>query len=477
KKTEYIFEKQAGLNLNKCDQICQSTLSNCDHGELYLEHRISEMIALDDRRIRTATFDVSQGFGFRGIKNEVTAYAFSSNIDEKEIANAAQSVKAVEKNYEGTFNLQLEKSKTPLLYTHQSPIEIAEFDEKSDLLKEIDAYARALDPRVNQVSAAIFASWQAVRIIRPDGQHISDIRPLFRMNISLNVESNGRMESGSSGSGGRADFADYLKPAYWKTETKEALRQALVNLDASHAPGGKMVVVLGSGWPGILLHEAVGHGLEGDFNRKGTSAFSNLMGTQVAAKGVSVIDDGTIAKRRGSINIDDEGTPSHETVLIEDGILTGYLQDRMNAGLMGTHSTGNGRRESYAHAPMPRMTNTFMRAGDKSHEEIISSVKKGIYAVHFGGGQVDITNGKFVFSCTEAYQIENGKITNPIKGTTLIGNGPDCMKKITMIGDDLQLDRGVGTCGKNGANNHWSAKGKTLIRRLREENASFAQTY
>jgi TldD protein len=318
------------------------------------------------------------------------------------------------------------------------------------VLAEIDAYARAKDPRVKQVTASLGGSWQAVHIMRPGGEAAADIRPLVRLNVNIVVGDGTRMETGSYGTGGRVLYGEFLKPERWKSAVDEALRQALVNLESVDAPGGEMEVVLGSGWPGILLHEAVGHGLEGDFNRKKTSAFSNLMGQRVAAKGVTVIDDGTFADRRGSLTIDDEGTPTSRTVLIEDGILTGYLQDRMNARLMGMKPTGNGRRQSHAYHPMPRMTNTFMMGGDKDPQEIIASVKKGIYAVSFGGGQVDITSGKFVFSATEAYLIENGKVGRPVKGATLIGNGPDVMRKVSMIGNDMKLDPGIGTCGKEG---------------------------
>ena len=336
------------------------------------------------------------------------------------------------------------------LYTDTNPLPAVPFDVKVATLAEIDAYARAKDPRVKQVTASLAGSWQAIHIARPGGEAVADIRPLVRLNISIVVGDGVRMESGSYGTGGRVLYGEFLEPQRWQGAVDEALRQALVNLESVEAPGGEMPVVLGSGWPGILLHEAVGHGLEGDFNRKKTSAFSNLMGQRVAAKGVTVIDDGTFTDRRGSLTIDDEGTPTSRTVLIEDGILTGYLQDRLNARLMGMRPTGNGRRESHAHHPMPRMTNTFMLGGDKDPEEIIKSVKKGLYAVSFGGGQVDITSGKFVFSATEAYMIEDGKIGRPVKGATLIGNGPDVMTKVSMIGNDLKLDPGIGTCGKDG---------------------------
>jgi TldD protein len=324
------------------------------------------------------------------------------------------------------------------------------FPKKVALLEEIDAYARGLDPRVKQVSASIGGSWQAISIVRADGAMASDIRPLVRLNVSVVVGEGDRMETGSYGSGGRVTYDGLFEADAWHHAVDEALRQALVNLGSVPAPAGEMPVVLGSGWPGVMLHEAVGHGLEGDFNRKKTSAFAGLLGQRVAAKGVTVVDDGTMADRRGSITIDDEGTPASRTTLIEDGILTGYLQDRLNARLMGVKPTGNGRRQSYAHAPLPRMTNTFMLAGERSPDEIIASVKKGIYAVNFGGGQVDITSGKFVFSASEAYLIEDGKLGAAVKGATLIGNGPDILTKVSMIGNDLKLDDGIGTCGKDG---------------------------
>jgi TldD protein len=336
------------------------------------------------------------------------------------------------------------------LYPDLDPLQTAEFEAKVKLLGEMDAYARGKDGRVRQVSCSLAAEWQNIEIIRAGGESYSDVRPLVRISVSVVVEENGRQESGSYGGGGRAGYDTYLKPEYWQAAIDEALRQALVNLSAIPAPAGEMAVVLGPGWPGILLHEAIGHGLEGDFNRKKTSAFAGLLGERVAAPGVTVVDDGTIGGRRGSLTIDDEGTPSSSTVLIEDGILKGYMQDRMNARLMGMKPTGNGRRESFAAPIQPRMTNTYMLAGDKAPEEILASVKKGIYATNFGGGQVDITNGKFVFSCTEAYLIEDGKLGAPIKGATLIGNGPDCLTRVSMIGNDLKLDAGVGTCGKGG---------------------------
>jgi TldD protein len=336
------------------------------------------------------------------------------------------------------------------LYTDANPLPLVPFDLKIETLAAIDAYARKKESKIKQVSASLAGSWQAVHIIRPNGAPAADIRPLVRLNVSIVVGDGKRMETGSYGTGGRCTYEEFLKPETWQAAVDEAIRQALVNLESAEAPGGEMQVVLGPGWPGVLLHEAVGHGLEGDFNRKQTSAYATLMGERVAAKGVTIVDDGTFADRRGSLTIDDEGTPTSRTVLIEDGILVGYLQDRLNARLMGMKPTGNGRRQSHAHHPMPRMTNTFMLAGDKSPEEIIASVKKGLYAVNFGGGQVDITSGKFVFSATEAYLIENGRIGRPVKGATLIGNGPDVMRKVSMIGNDLKLDPGIGTCGKEG---------------------------
>jgi TldD protein len=336
------------------------------------------------------------------------------------------------------------------LYTDANPLEAVDFSAKSKLLMEIDAYARSKDSRVKQVMASLSGSWRAIEIIRADGAHTADIRPLVRINVSVVVEENGRMEAGGSGAGGRFAYDRYLDPAQWKKQVDEALRQALVNLGSVPAPAGAMAVVLGPGWPGVMLHEAVGHGLEGDFNRKKTSAFTGLIGQRVAAPGVTVIDDGTLVDRRGSLTVDDEGTPSSYTTLIEDGILKGYMQDRLNARLMGMRPTGNGRRQSYAHAPMPRMTNTYMLAGSHDPQEILRSVKRGLYAVNFGGGQVDITSGKFVFSASEAYLIEDGKIGNAVKGASLIGNGPDALTKISMIGNDLKLGDGVGTCGKDG---------------------------
>jgi len=449
KETESLFFDKTGMDKRAVDKIVSNALAGCDDGELYLEYCQSESFLFDDGRIKNASFDTSQGFGLRAVSGETTGFAHATNLNEQALMRAADTVKAVRSGAGGTF-AQPPQGTNQQLYTDANPLPAVPFDVKVATLAEIDAYARAKDSRVKQVTASLAGSWQAVHIMRPGGEAVADIRPLVRLNINIVVSDGVRMETGSYGTGGRVLYGQFLQPERWKTAVDEALRQALVNLESVEAPGGEMPVVLGSGWPGILLHEAVGHGLEGDFNRKKTSAFSNLMGQRVAAKGVTVIDDGTFADRRGSLTVDDEGTPTSRTVLIEDGILTGYLQDRMNARLMGMKPTGNGRRQSHAYHPMPRMTNTFMLGSDKSPDEIIRSVKKGLYAVSFGGGQVDITSGKFVFSATEAYMIEDGKIGRPVKGATLIGNGPDVMTKVSMIGNDMALDPGIGTCGKEG---------------------------
>ncbi|MGD0144624.1 MAG: metalloprotease TldD [Rhizomicrobium sp.] len=405
-KTDEGFFERAGLDRANVQSLVDESLRDSDDGELFLEYRQSESFVFDDGRLKAATFDTTQGFGLRAV-----AIKLYSDID---------------------------------------PLRSAGFETKIKLLEEMNAYARAKDSRVRQVSCSLSGEWQTVEIVRPGGEIYRDIRPLVRIGVSVVAEQNGRQESGSFGGGGRSGYDTYLDPVYWQNAIDEALRQALVNLESIPAPAGETTVVLGPGWPGILLHEAVGHGLEGDFNRKKTSAFAGLLGERVASPGVTVVDDGTIGGRRGSLSIDDEGTPTSRTVLIEDGILKGYMQDRQNARLMGVAPTGNGRRESFAHSIMPRMTNTYMLGGDKAPDEILASVKKGIYAVNFGGGQVDITSGKFVFSCTEAYLIENGKVGAPIKGATLIGNGPEAMTRVSMIGNDMKLDSGVGTCGKNG---------------------------
>ena len=447
--TDEIFFSRTELEREALQGILDETLGGADDGELFLEYRQSEGLAFDDGRLKTASFDTTQGFGLRAVCGEAAGYAHASELSLEAVRRASETVKAVQSGHSGQVALAPPRTNR-LFYSDINPLNELAFEKKVDLLAEIDAYARARDARVKQVSASIAGEWQAVQILRAGGDCAADIRPLVRLNIAVVVGDGERMESGSYGGGGRIAYDSLIEPAYWQAGVDEALRRALVNLGSVPAPAGEMDVVLGPGWPGILLHEAVGHGLEGDFNRKKTSAFAGLMGERVAAEGVTVVDDGTIADRRGSLTIDDEGTPCQATTLIEDGILTGYMQDRQNARLMNMTATGNGRRESFAHIPMPRMTNTFMMAGAHAPEEILAAPRKGLYAVNFGGGQVDITSGKFVFSCTEAYLIENGKIGPAVKGATLIGNGPEAMKKVSMIGNDLKLDDGVGTCGKEG---------------------------
>ncbi|HEY8254877.1 MAG TPA: metalloprotease TldD [Rhizomicrobium sp.] len=444
-----LFFSRNGMDPGRVQQLVDEALKSSDDGELFLEYCQSESFSYDDNRLKAATFDTSQGFGLRAVAGEATGYAHASDISEDAIRRAGETVRVVSHGYSGAAAGAPARTNVKL-YSDIDPLETAGFEKKVKLLEEMNAYARARDPRVRQVSASLSGEWQRIEIIRAGGEQYSDIRPLVRLNVSVVVEENGRQESGSFGGGGREGYQTYLEPDYWQGAIDEALRQALVNLTSVPAPAGEMTVVLGPGWPGILLHEAIGHGLEGDFNRKKTSAFAGLLGERVAAPGVTVVDDGTIDGRRGSLTIDDEGTPTHRTVLIEDGILKGYMQDRQNARLMGVAPTGNGRRQSYASPVMPRMTNTTMLGGDKDPKEILESVKNGIYAVNFGGGQVDITNGKFVFSCTEAYRIENGKIGSAIKGATLIGSGPEALTRVSMIGNDMKLDTGIGTCGKNG---------------------------
>ncbi|WP_431300364.1 metalloprotease TldD [Tabrizicola sp. BL-A-41-H6] len=427
----------------------RAATDGADDGELFLERRRGESIVLDDGRIRNASYDASEGFGLRAVRGEVAGYAHSTEISEKALTRASETARLAVGDGGGTIAAS-PKGTNIKLYTDADPMADATFPVKIDMLKEIDAFARALDPRVVQVSASLGASLQEVEILRPEGLRLTDIRPMARLNVSVIVEESGRREQGGMGGGGRYGLARLMLPETWQPMVKEALRIALVNLSAEAAPAGIMDVVLGPGWPGILLHEAIGHGLEGDFNRKETSAFAGLMGSRIAAKGVTVLDDGTIPDRRGSISVDDEGTPSAKNVLIEDGILVGYMQDRQNARLMGVAPTGNGRRESFAHIPMPRMTNTYMLAGNDDPAGIVASLKDGIYAVGFGGGQVDITNGKFVFSCTEAYRVKNGVIGAAVKGATLIGDGATALKQIRAIGNDLALDPGIGNCGKAG---------------------------
>ena len=440
---------RAGLDRGKVLKSLGRGLDSADDGELFLEYRQAEALTFDNGRLKQATYDTVQGFGLRAVKDEAVGYAHASDLSESALERAAEAVRAVKGGHSGTY-AEAPARTNRKLYDDENPLGFPAFEAKVKLLESIDAYAREKDARVRQVSASVAASWQVVEILRADGETYRDIRPMVRMNVSIVAGDGDRQESGSYGFGGREGFQRLIEPRTWQGAVNEAIRQALANLQAIPAPAGEMDVVLGSGWPGVMLHEAVGHGLEGDFNRKKTSAFAGLMGQRVAAKGVTVVDDGTIQARRGSLSIDDEGTPTNRTVLIEDGILVGYMQDRQNARLMGMAPTGNGRRESHAHVPMPRMTNTYMLAGHRDPKEVLASVKNGLYAVSFGGGQVDITSGKYVFQCTEAYRIENGKIGAPVKGAMLIGNGPTDLHRISMIGNDFALDPGIGTCGKNG---------------------------
>ncbi|KPF79051.1 metalloprotease TldD [Novosphingobium sp. AAP93] len=436
------------LTPDEAKRLTATALGACEDGELYLQFIASESFGFDDGRLKTADYSRDAGFGLRGVSGEMTGFAHANEISAAAIARAGETLKLLDPAKAAPAAAPRQNNRH--LYTDASPLDAVPFAAKVKLLETIDAAARARDPRVAQVSASLAASWSVVEIVRADGFVAQDVRPLVRLNVSIVAEHNGRRETGTFGIGGRRLYDDLFEESTWNRGIDTALAQALVNLESVDAPAGEMTVLLGPGWPGVLLHEAVGHGLEGDFNRKGTSAFSGRIGERVAAPGVTVVDDGSIPGRRGSLTIDDEGTPTEETVLIEDGILKGYIHDRMSARLMGLAPTGNGRRESYAHAPMPRMTNTFMRGGNDDPAELLSRVKNGIFAKSFGGGQVDITSGKFVFSCTEAYRVENGKLGAPIKGATLIGDGPSVLTRVTGIGHDMALDEGVGVCGKGG---------------------------
>lgn len=421
-----------------------------DYADLYFQYARSEAWSLDEGIVKSGSFNIDQGVGVRALSGEKTAFAYSDDISAAALADAAGAVRAIASaGQTARAPLLQAQAQQAGLYLPHDPLASLSAEAKVALLERLEGFARAADPRVVQVNAGLAGEYEVILVAGSDGRLAADIRPLVRCSVSVIVEEKGAREQGSAGGGGRFDFS-YFDDAVLRRYAEEAVHQAVVNLKAEAAPAGQMTVVLGAGWPGILLHEAVGHGLEGDFNRKGSSAFSGRVGERVAAAGVTVVDDGTIAQRRGSLNIDDEGNPSQRTVLIENGILKGYLQDSLNARLMGVGPTGNGRRESFAHLPLPRMTNTMMLAGAHDPQEIIASVGKGIYAANFGGGQVDITSGKFVFSMSEAYLIENGRITRPIKGATLIGNGPDVLTRVSMIGNDLRLDPGVGTCGKEG---------------------------
>lgn len=437
------------LDEAKALELTREALADADDGELFVEHKTTEGLVWDNGRLKTTSFNTVEGFGLRAVSGETAGYAHSNELSAAALARAADTVKSVKSGFSGTFSDSPHRTNRHF-YDDNDPLTTPALADKVKLLSEIDAYAHKVDPQVRQVTVSLRGSLQSIAILRPDGFRINDVRPLVHFSVSVVVGDGDKNESGSFGCGGREGFDKFVTRDSWQCAVDEAIRQAKVNLNAVPAPAGEFDVVLGSGWPGILLHEAVGHGLEGDYNYKKTSAFSDLMGKRVAAKGVTVVDDGTLDKRRGSLTVDDEGTPTTNTVLIEDGILTGFMHDRQSARMLDMEATGNGRRESFAHIPMPRMTNTIMQSGDCDPEEILSSIENGIFAVSFGGGQVDITSGKFVFSCTEAYRIEGGKVGQPIKGAMLIGNGPDALKRVSMIGNDMKLDSGVGTCGKNG---------------------------
>jgi TldD protein len=441
--------ESAGVEAERARGLLAEALEGADDGELFVERSESESFVFDDGRLKSAAYDATEGFGLRVVAGETAGYAHASEISEAAIGRAATSAALAKRGYSGVA-AEGPRPTNARLYGDDSPLESPAFADKVALLQEIDAWARARDPRIVQVMASLMGERRTVEILRADGRLIRDVRPLARINVQVTVEKDGRRENGYTGSGGRAGFETWITPDNWQGAIEESLRQALVNLEAVPCPAGEMDVVLGPGWNGVLLHEAVGHGLEGDFNRKGTSAFSGRIGERVAAPGVTVFDDGTVLGRRGSLSVDDEGTPTERTILIEDGVLVGYMHDRMSARLMGLKPTGNARRQSYAHMPMPRMTNTGMLGGDTPREEMIASTKRGLYCANFGGGQVDITNGKFVFQCTEAYLIEDGKVTTPVKGATLIGDGPSALTRVTMIGDDFSFDPGIGSCGKSG---------------------------
>jgi TldD protein len=439
----------SGVDADRARRVLADALVGADDGEIFLERSESESFVFDDGRLKSASYDAAEGFGLRVVAGETAGYAHSSEISEPAIARAGKSAALATRGYSG-IAAEAPRLTNEKLYDDVDPLKHPDFSGKVALLQEIDAFARAKDPRVVQVMCSVAGERRVIEILRADGRLIRDVRPLVRVNVNITVEQDGRRESGYNGAGGRASFEAWVRPDKWQDQVDEALRQALVNLEAVPCPVGEMDVVLGPGWNGVLLHEAVGHGLEGDFNRKGASAFSGRIGQRVAAPGVTVFDDGSIPGRRGSLTVDDEGTPTERTILIEDGILVGYMHDRQSARLMGMAATGNGRRQSFAHTPMPRMTNTGMLNGTNTREEMIAETKRGLYCANFGGGQVDITNGKFVFQCTEAYLIEDGKVTRPVKGATLIGDGPSALTRVTMIGNDFDFDSGVGVCGKNG---------------------------
>ena len=441
--------KNSELDISTASRIVSDTLQKCDDGELFLENSKSESIILDDNKIKSSSYKSDLGYGLRAITGDVVAYSHSSDLSKKSLNESSKNLKSTLSSSSGTYNFEINKTNKKY-YSEQDPIDAKNFKTKIEILNQVNEYIRKKNSSVRQVTATLLGEHRAIEILRNGGELFSDDRPLVRFNVSVMLEKNGRKESAVYGIGGRQNYDSYLNEKNWQSVCDEALRIADVNLNSKPAPAGEMQVVLGPGWPAILIHEAIGHGLEGDFNRKKTSAFHNLVGQKVASKGVTIIDDGTLENKRGSLTIDDEGTPTEKTVLIENGILKNFMQDRMNARLMNTRSTGNGRRESNKHIVMPRMRNTIMLDGSYSQEEMIKSVKKGIFAVSFGGGQVDITSGKFVFNCTEAYEIINGKVGSPIKGATLIGDGPSALKEVSMVGNDMMLDPGIGTCGKAG---------------------------
>ena len=441
--------KNSELDISTASSIVSNTLNKCDDGELYLEDSKSESIILDDNKIKSSSYKSDLGYGLRAITGDVVAYSHSSDLSKKSLNESSKNLKSTLSSSNGTYNFEIKKTNKKY-YSEKDPIEAKNFESKIRILNQVNDYVRNKNSSVRQVTATLLGEHRSIEILRSGGELLSDDRPLVRFNVSVMLEKNGRKESAVYGIGGRQNYDAYLDEKNWKGVCDEALRIADVNLNSKPAPAGEMQVVLGPGWPAILIHEAIGHGLEGDFNRKKTSAFHDLVGRKVASEGVTIIDDGTIENKRGSLTIDDEGTPTEKTVLIENGILKNFMQDRLNARLMNTRSTGNGRRESYKHVVMPRMRNTIMLNGNHSQEEMIKSVKKGIFAVSFGGGQVDITSGKFVFNCTEAYEIINGKVCSPIKGATLIGDGPSALKEVSMVGNDMMLDPGIGTCGKAG---------------------------
>ena len=440
-----------GLDENDLHRVLSHLMgASIDAGDLYFQRVVREVWSLEDGRVRSASHGTEQGVGIRAVSRDKTGFAYADEIELPSLLRASSAAREISTRGDSATVKALSRRPPGALYHPVDPISSLNADNKVELLRQIDAYARSIDPRVSQVMVTLAAAHETVLIAAADGDLAADVRPLVRLSVSVIAEQAGRREQGGDGGGGRFEYQRLIEDRGWQKYADEAVRQALVNLDADDAPAGTMTVVLGPGWPGVLLHEAVGHGLEGDFNRKGVSAFSGRIGEQVAARGVTIVDDGTLPERRGSLSVDDEGTPSAQTVLIEDGILKTYMQDKMNARLMNMPVTGNGRRESFAHLPMPRMTNTYMLPGEHEPGEIIESVDQGLYAVNFAGGQVDITSGRFVFSASEAYLIENGKITRPVRGATLIGNGPDAMNRVDMVGNDLALDGGVGVCGKDG---------------------------